>query len=96
MAESSFIDPRVTAAAAGDRRAAHELLSELLPRMRNLIRYLIRGDDLVFKRDVHLGMAVAIEDPEPGLMVPVIKNADQMNLRGLARSGRAGAHSPLW
>jgi 2-oxoglutarate dehydrogenase E2 component (dihydrolipoamide succinyltransferase) len=46
----------------------------------------IRGTDVVFKKDVHLGMAVAIEEPEPGLMVPVIKNADQMNLRGLAHS----------
>ena len=46
----------------------------------------IRGTDLVFKKDVHLGMAVAIEEPEPGLMVPVIKNADQMNLRGLAHA----------
>lgn len=46
----------------------------------------IRGTDLVFKKDVHLGMAVAIESPEPGLMVPVIKNADQLNLRGLAHS----------
>lgn len=46
----------------------------------------VRGTDLVFKKDVHLGMAVAIEEPEPGLMVPVIKNADQMNLRGLAHS----------
>lgn len=44
----------------------------------------IRGTDLVFKKDIHLGMAVAIEEPEPGLMVPVIKNADQLNLRGLA------------
>ena len=46
----------------------------------------IRGTDLVFKSDVHLGMAVAIDGPEPGLMVPVIKHADQMNLRGLARA----------
>lgn len=46
----------------------------------------IRGTDLAFKKDVHLGMAVAIESPEPGLMVPVIKNADQLNLRGLAHS----------
>ena len=46
----------------------------------------IRGTDTVFKKDVHLGMAVAIEEPEPGLMVPVIKNADQMNLRGLAHA----------
>lgn len=46
----------------------------------------IRGNDIVFKKDVHLGMAVAIEEPEPGLMVPVIKGADQMNLRGLAHA----------
>ncbi|MBI1948171.1 MAG: 2-oxo acid dehydrogenase subunit E2 [Deltaproteobacteria bacterium] len=44
----------------------------------------IRGTDLVFKGDVNLGMAVAIDGPEPGLMVPVLKHADQMNLRGLA------------
>jgi 2-oxoglutarate dehydrogenase E2 component (dihydrolipoamide succinyltransferase) len=46
----------------------------------------IRGTDIVFKKDVHLGMAVAIDMPEPGLMVPVIKNADQMNLRGIAHA----------
>lgn len=46
----------------------------------------ISGTDLVFKKDVHLGMAVAIDTPEPGLMVPVIKNADQMNLRGIAHA----------
>lgn len=38
------LDPRVAAAAAGDRQAAHELLTELLPRARNLIRYLVRSD----------------------------------------------------
>ncbi len=37
-------DPRVEAAAAGDRAAAESLLIELLPRVRNLVRYLIRGD----------------------------------------------------
>ncbi|MFZ9886435.1 MAG: dihydrolipoamide acetyltransferase family protein [Myxococcota bacterium] len=46
----------------------------------------VRGTDIVFKKDVHLGMAVSIEQPEPGLMVPVIKHADQMNLRGLAHA----------
>jgi 2-oxoglutarate dehydrogenase E2 component (dihydrolipoamide succinyltransferase) len=46
----------------------------------------IRGTDIVFKRDVHLGIAVALDKPEPGLMVPVIKNADQMNLRGVAHA----------
>jgi RNA polymerase sigma-70 factor (ECF subfamily) len=44
MAESAEIDPRVQAAADGDRGAVHELLTELLPRVRNLIRYLLRGD----------------------------------------------------
>ncbi len=46
----------------------------------------IRGTDVVFKGDIHLGMAVSIEEPEPGLMVPVLRNADQMNLRGLAHT----------
>ncbi len=46
----------------------------------------IQGDKIRFRRDVHLGIAVAIEGPEPGLMVPVIKHADQMNLRGLAHA----------
>ena len=40
-------DPRVPAAAAGDRDAAASLLAELLPRVRNLVRYLVRGDDEV-------------------------------------------------
>jgi RNA polymerase sigma-70 factor (ECF subfamily) len=39
-----FVDPRVRAAAAGDRVAARELLLTLLPRARNLVRYLVRGD----------------------------------------------------
>jgi RNA polymerase sigma-70 factor (ECF subfamily) len=38
------IDPRIRAAAAGDKAAARELLSALLPRVRNLVRYLVRGD----------------------------------------------------
>ncbi len=46
----------------------------------------IRGTDIVFKKDVHLGIAVAIDKPEPGLMVPVISHADKMNIRGLAHS----------
>ena len=37
-------DPRITAAAAGDRDAAEALCRELLPRVRNLVRYLVRGD----------------------------------------------------
>jgi RNA polymerase sigma-70 factor (ECF subfamily) len=37
-------DPRVARAAAGDRAAAQALLSELLPRVRNLVRYLVWSD----------------------------------------------------
>lgn len=38
------IDPLVVAAQAGDKKAAAELLQKLLPRLRNLVRYLVRGD----------------------------------------------------
>jgi RNA polymerase sigma-70 factor (ECF subfamily) len=34
-------------AASGDRRAAEQLVTRLLPRVRNLVRYLVRGDALV-------------------------------------------------
>ena len=38
------LDPRIAAAAAGDRAAAEALARELVPRVRNLVRYLLRGD----------------------------------------------------
>lgn len=41
------VDPRIARAAAGDREAAQALLTELLPRVRNLVRYLVRGDHTV-------------------------------------------------
>ncbi|KFE69221.1 RNA polymerase sigma factor [Hyalangium minutum] len=37
---------RIQAVIAGDRRATESLLAELLPRVRNLVRYLLRGDDV--------------------------------------------------
>ncbi len=43
----------------------------------------LRGDDLVVRRYVNLGIAVAYEE---GLIVPVIADADSMNLVGLARA----------
>ncbi len=46
----------------------------------------IGNNSISFKKDIHLGIAVSIEQPEPGLMVPVIKNADKQNLRGLAHA----------
>lgn len=37
-------DPRIQAAIQGRREATEALLMELLPRVRNLVRYLVRGD----------------------------------------------------
>jgi RNA polymerase sigma-70 factor (ECF subfamily) len=37
-------DPRVAQAAAGERAVAQQLLLELLPRVRNLVRYLVWND----------------------------------------------------
>jgi pyruvate dehydrogenase E2 component (dihydrolipoamide acetyltransferase) len=42
----------------------------------------VEGDSIVYHQDVNLGVAVSLEW---GLLVPVIRNADQMNLGGLAR-----------
>lgn len=39
-----MVTSHVAAAAAGDRTAAQALCRELLPRVRNLVRYLVRGD----------------------------------------------------
>jgi len=38
------VDARIAAACAGDRRALESVVSELFPRIRNLVRYLVRGD----------------------------------------------------
>ncbi len=43
----------------------------------------IDGTNVVFKQDINLGMAVALDW---GLIVPVIRNADRMNLVGLAKT----------
>jgi len=40
-------------------------------------------EGILLKREINIGMAAAIDD---GLIVPVIKNADGMNLLGLART----------
>jgi 2-oxoglutarate dehydrogenase E2 component (dihydrolipoamide succinyltransferase) len=41
------------------------------------------GDNIVYKKDINLGIAVALES---GLIVPVIKHADEKNLLGLSRA----------
>jgi len=40
-------------------------------------------DNVVYRKDVNLGIAVGLET---GLIVPVIKNADEKNLLGLSRA----------
>lgn len=43
----------------------------------------VSGDDVLYHRDINLGMAVALDW---GLIVPVIKNADDLSIVGLARA----------
>ncbi len=43
----------------------------------------IVGDEIHMKKDINLGCAVAV--PGNGLVVPVIKGADNLNIRGIAR-----------
>jgi 2-oxoglutarate dehydrogenase E2 component (dihydrolipoamide succinyltransferase) len=43
----------------------------------------VSGDQIIYKRDLNLGMAVALDW---GLIVPVIKRADDLSISGLARA----------
>ncbi len=43
----------------------------------------VDGDNIIYKQDINLGIAVALDW---GLIVPVVKHADSLNLGGLARS----------
>jgi pyruvate dehydrogenase E2 component (dihydrolipoamide acetyltransferase) len=43
----------------------------------------VSGDQIVYNRDINLGMAVALDW---GLIVPVIKRADDLSISGLARA----------
>jgi 2-oxoglutarate dehydrogenase E2 component (dihydrolipoamide succinyltransferase) len=42
----------------------------------------IDGENIVYKKDINLGIAVALDN---GLIVPVIRNADEKSLLGLSR-----------
>lgn len=44
----------------------------------------IDGDSIIIKSNINIGMATAL--PSGNLIVPVIKNADQLNLVGLAKN----------
>ncbi len=45
----------------------------------------IDGENIVYHKDVHLGMAVALDW---GLIVPVIRNADEKSILGLSRAAQ--------
>jgi 2-oxoglutarate dehydrogenase E2 component (dihydrolipoamide succinyltransferase) len=45
----------------------------------------IDGENIVYHKDIHLGMAVALDW---GLIVPVIKQADEKSILGLARAAQ--------
>ncbi len=59
----------------------------------------VEGDKIIIKKDLNIGMATAL--PTGNLIVPVIKNADQLNLvgltkqvNGLANAARTGKLKP--
>jgi pyruvate dehydrogenase E2 component (dihydrolipoyllysine-residue acetyltransferase) len=69
-------------------RAAVEAIKEF-----PILNSSVEGTNVVYRRDVNIGIAVALET---GLIVPVIRNADEKNFLGIARgvedlAGRARA-----
>ncbi len=49
-----------------------------------MINISVDGDKIIKRKNINLGMAAAL--PDGNLIVPVIKNADQLNLVGMAKS----------
>jgi len=49
-----------------------------------LMNISVEGDYIIKKKNINLGMAAAL--PNGNLIVPVIKNADQLNLLGMAKA----------
>jgi pyruvate dehydrogenase E2 component (dihydrolipoamide acetyltransferase) len=58
-------------------RAAVEVIKEF-----PLLNSSVEGTNIVYKRDINIGIAVALET---GLIVPVVKRADEKNFLGIAR-----------
>ncbi len=48
-----------------------------------MINVSVEGDNIIRKKNINIGMATAL--PSGNLIVPVIKNADQYNIAGLAK-----------
>jgi 2-oxoglutarate dehydrogenase E2 component (dihydrolipoamide succinyltransferase) len=49
-----------------------------------MINIALEGDKIIKKKNINLGMAAAL--PDGNLIVPVIKNADQLNIVGMTKS----------
>jgi 2-oxoglutarate dehydrogenase E2 component (dihydrolipoamide succinyltransferase) len=52
-------------------------------RRHKTINAALDGDNVIYRRETNLGIAVALE---AGLIVPVVKRADEMNILGLSRA----------
>ncbi|MDZ7755694.1 2-oxoglutarate dehydrogenase, E2 component, dihydrolipoamide succinyltransferase [Rhodohalobacter sp.] len=52
-----------------------------------LINSSVNGDEIILKKDINFGLAVALgEGGKGGLIVPVIKKAQDLNLKGIAKA----------
>jgi 2-oxoglutarate dehydrogenase E2 component (dihydrolipoamide succinyltransferase) len=49
-----------------------------------LINSSVEGDSIILKKNINIGIATSL--PNGNLIVPVIKNADQLNLTGISKS----------
>jgi RNA polymerase sigma-70 factor (ECF subfamily) len=89
-------DSRLAAAVAGDRAALVAVVTELLPRVRNLVRYLVRGDADV--DDIAQEALVAILDGLPShrgegtLQAWADRVVARSTFASLRRARRASAH----
>lgn len=64
---------------------SHFIMYALVKALREfpIVNSSIEGDNVVTKKYINLGFAAATDD---GLVVPVVKNADSLNMLGLARA----------
>ncbi len=64
---------------------SHFIMYALIKALREFptVNSSIEGDNVVLKKYINLGFAAATDD---GLVVPVVKNADSLNMLGLARA----------
>lgn len=60
-------------------------LSKVLANNKHMLAS-IDGEEIVYKEDVNIGMAVALEE---GLIVPVIKNADILSLGAISKEAKS-------